>query len=203
MLHDGSLDLASTSRAVPRPPANTADLRYQLIGALQLSDHKPGSVGKTSVGRTRRGLHLRISHGFLQQLDESAPLGPIDLFNRELCLARIEWLEDNNFPAQHDPVLTGLRPGGAVPFLPSGSALAPDTPPPVSESAPAESVPETPPDRNLARLEGFSEVEGKGTLPSGRNLPPEPPVPKPKGVATDPQPRGVRPVGVPPTSGLF
>ena len=100
-----------------------------------------------------------IAKGYLLELESGLDrLNAADRANLETVRAKVAFLDGGGFPAKFEEVLEGLVPGGVIGYLPSG---APDTPAPSPSSS--------------ARVEGSSEVEGKGTHPRGRNLPPEPP----------------------------
>ena len=69
--------------------------RLELIGALQLADHRRGGSIGTPAARVRRGLHLRIAHGFLRELTSSSGLTAVDLENLDKCKTQIQWLESS------------------------------------------------------------------------------------------------------------
>ena len=155
----------------------------------------------------RRSLHLKIVGGFLEQLNQLerdvGSLHPTDLANQRIAAEYVEWLQASNAPVHNQPLPTFERSATGpslfpVPVAAPSSVFAPETPgvsaalsePAWSSAAPSgiyDSVPRA--SEGIARgkgskgTSGFSErLAPTPKLPSGRDLPPEPPVPKPKGI---------------------
>ncbi|CAE6911858.1 unnamed protein product [Symbiodinium sp. CCMP2592] len=164
---------------MPAAPADTPEARFALQAALLLHETKRGGGG--SSGRARRSLHIKIVSGFAVELRSLAVLSEPDRHNLQVAEEYIEWLEHN----------TPDRGAGLPVFLNSpGPTLFPrvhSVPPAVPASPSSVSTPPSPSVRALGtdpeRVAGSSGLEASGSisvLPSGRRLPPQPPVPKAK-----------------------
>ncbi|CAE7274272.1 unnamed protein product [Symbiodinium sp. CCMP2592] len=156
---------------MPAAPADTPEARFALQAALLLHETKRGGGG--SSGRARRSLHIKIVSGFAVELSQTGIIFKWPKY--------IAWLEHN----------TPDRGAGLPVFLNSpGPTLFPrvhSVPPAVPASSPSVSTPPSPSIRALGtdseRVAGSSGLEASGSLsvlPSGRKLPPQPPVPKAK-----------------------
>ncbi|CAE7257613.1 unnamed protein product [Symbiodinium sp. CCMP2592] len=189
-----------------QPKAVTPEERLELKHVLLLNAEKRGGESGTNR-RARKSLHLKIVGGFLAQLEqleqEVGALHPVDASNKQVALEYIDWLKGGNFPTHHQPLPEfQTSPVGpplfpVVPSAPS-SSVTPETPDnrAVTDNRTSGAVPVSEPREppypppsiralgtNSERVAGSSGLEASGSLsvlPSGRNLPPQPPVPKAK-----------------------